>query len=173
MDGTDLHHVDWKHVSVPGAVCGSARPIQLAGTALIRSRLWPWWPRVVVSGGPPVTYGDVTGDGRDEAAFVVECSNGGGTADGQIAFAAVVYTGSAHNVRVLGIVTPRQPFQALAVIPVPLLNVTLRHGEVISHEFWYGPHDGTCCSSGRATTTWRYRHGALTPRRTVVTRKPH
>jgi hypothetical protein len=117
-----------------------------------------------------VAYGDVTGDGRDEAAVVINCSNGGGTADGQIAFGAVIYTGSAKSVRVLGIVTPRQPF--LPSTPhAPLLQVTLRRGKVISHEFWYRPGDGTCCMSGRATTIWHYRHGTLAPGRTFVTHK--
>jgi hypothetical protein len=178
VSGDNIRRVAWKYVTVPGAVCGSATPIRLGrsrvlglGGAVIRSRLWPWWARVEVAGGGPAAYGDVTGDGKDDAALIINCANGGGTADGQIAFSAVIFTGSANSVRVLGIVTPRQPF--LPSTPhVPLLQVTLRRGKVISHEFWYGPSDGTCCMSGRATTIWRYRHGTLAPGRTMVTRKP-
>ncbi|HET8821322.1 MAG TPA: hypothetical protein VFM57_07220 [Thermoleophilaceae bacterium] len=178
VPGDNLRRIAWKHVTVPGAVCGSAAPIRLGrsrvlgpGGAVVLSRLWPWWARIEVAGGGPAAYGDVTGDGKDEAALIVNCANGGGTADGQLAFAAVIYTASANSVRVVGIVTPRQPF--LPSTPhVPLLQVTLRRGEVISHEFWYGASDGTCCSSGRATTVWHYRRGTLAPGRTVVTRKP-
>jgi hypothetical protein len=178
IPGDNLHQVAWKHATVPGAVCGSAAAIKLRQNpilgpgAAIRSRLWPWWARLgVAGGGSPPVYGDVTGDGREEAALIINCANGGGTADGQIAFAAVVYTGSEDKLRVLGIVTPRQPF--LPSTPhVPLLQVTLRRGEVISHEFWYGQNDGTCCATRRATTIWHYRDRTLKPGRTTLTRNP-
>ena len=175
--GDNLHRIAWKYATLPGAVCGSAAPIKMRQNpvvgpgAVIRSRLWPWQSRVGVAGGSPAVYGDVTGDGRDEAAITINCANGGGTADGQIAFATVIYTGSANTVRVLGIVTPRQPFLPTTT-HVPLLQVTLHRGVVISDETWYGPNDGTCCGSGRATTVWRYLNGVLKPGRTIVMQKP-
>jgi hypothetical protein len=166
-----LRGLDWANTTLPGAVCGATQPIHLHhDVAFVRSTLYPWFPRIEVGAGD-VAYGDVDGDGREEASVIVDCSNGGGTADGQLAFSAVVLTAKANAVHVLGLVTPRQPFDP-AVPHVPLLRVELRRGEVISHEFWYGPHDGTCCQSGRATTVWRYVHGHLRPGRTVVTRKP-
>jgi hypothetical protein len=125
---------------------------------------------MVDAGWNPVVYGDLDGDGNDEAALVVGCSNGGGTADAYLAYAQVVFKARARSPRALAIVTPQQRPRP-NVLPT-LLQVTIRRGEVIAHEAWYGPNDGTCCPSGRSTTTWRYGHGTLRPVRTVVERKP-
>jgi hypothetical protein len=89
----DLRAVDWRRVLVPGAACGATQPIRLDprsewGDAFVRSAARPWWSAVEVAAGPTgVRYGDLDGDGRDEAALVVVCSNAGGTAAGQLAFA--------------------------------------------------------------------------------------
>jgi hypothetical protein len=100
------------------------------------------------------------------------CSNNGGTADGQIRFADVVFSGSATSVRPVGLITPRQPHSSNGS-HVPLLGkVKWVDGRIVVAEYWYGPNDPTCCASGRATTTWAYRTGKLTAVRTVVTKRP-
>ena len=53
-------------------------------------------------------FGDLDGDGRDEAALSVVCANGGGTAGGQLAFSAVIFKAVGRSFRVIGIVTPPQ-----------------------------------------------------------------
>lgn len=168
----NLRAVNWRNITLPGAVCGAQRTIQLRhGAGFVYSVGHPWWPAVVVSDGP-ATYGDLTGDGRDEAAVVVSCSNGGGTADGQLAFAAAIFAAVGHSLRLIGVLSPRQPFEATTP-HVPLVaSVRLLPGRAIVHEGWYGPPDGTCCGSGKATTVWRYVHGELTPSHTTVTRPP-
>ena len=131
------------------------------------------WPRVDVEAlwqGSRVVYGDLDGDGSDEVALIVQCNNGGGTADGQLAFVAVIYTSGTHGPRVVGAVTPQ--VQGNLGDHVPLLEVSLRRGEVVSHEFFYGTADGTCCASGRATTIWKYARGKLRVASVKITKKP-
>jgi len=170
----DLHAVNWRNATIPGVVCGAAGPIRLhAATAVVHSTRFAGWPLVEVDTlwqGSRVVYGDLDGDGADEAALIVYCNNGGGTADGQLAFAAVVYTAGRHVPRVLGVVTPQ--VRGNLGDHVPLLEVSIRRGEVVSHEFFYGTADGTCCASGRATTIWRYVDGRLRVASVKVTKKP-
>lgn len=122
------------------------------------------------SGWNPVVYGDVDGDGEDEAALVVGCNNGGGTAAGFLAYAQVIFTAGKTSPRVVGIITPQQRPNPKA-LPT-LLQVTIRRGTIVAREAWYGPSDGTCCPSGRSTTTWRSVNGSLSPVTTVVQKKP-
>jgi hypothetical protein len=171
----DVRALDWRKVALPGGVCGSSRPIRPPRRdleAFIRpdvNLLW-WNPVWVYSWSHPV-FGDIDADGRDEAALQVVCANGGGTADGQLAFSAVIFKLAGSSLRVLGIIRPRQPAFAPAD-HVPVMDVTaLRPGRIVTTEAWYGPYDGTCCGSGRARTTWIYRGGALQPR-TTVEREP-
>jgi hypothetical protein len=168
----DLHAVDWGSVTLPAVVCGATDPIHLRhGTAFVHSASKPWWPAVLVQTGP-VSYGDLDGDGRDEAAVGVDCNNGGGMAAGQLGFSSVIFSTRAGRLRVLGVVAPRQPLD-LEASHVPLLGrVEILTGKVIAQEAWYGPHDGTCCPSGRAATVWRYTKGTLRPSRTVVVVSP-
>jgi hypothetical protein len=169
---SDVHQVDWANVTLPGSVCGASHAIHLHRHLAVvvsnrwgkrwRSAAWPAWPRVTVDAGwNPVVYGDIDGDGKDEAALVVGCNNGGGTAGGFLAYAQVIFTAGKKSPRVFAILTPQQrPYPN--VLPT-LLQVTIRRGEVIAHEAWYGANDGTCCPSGRSTTTWRYANGTLRP----------
>jgi hypothetical protein len=168
----DLHAVRWSAVALPGAVCGATHTIRVRHRlALVRSFARPWWPRVEVYAGD-VFYGDLDGDGQDEAAVDVYCANGGGTAAGILSSASVIFTAVGRSLQVVGIVTPRQPLD-LDVGQAPSVGrVEIRRGEVIAHEHWFGPHDGDCCASGRANTIWRYAQGRLRPSRTIVVRKP-
>jgi hypothetical protein len=175
----DLHAVDWRRIALPGAVCGSSRPIRPSihdhvPEAFVHADVdLVWWNPVWVYSWSKPVFGDLDGDGRDEAALGVVCANGGGTADGQLAFSEVVFQAFGRSLRVLGILTPRQsPFDPHAT-HVPLSHVAaIKRGEVVVSEAWYGDYDGTCCPSGRATTVWVYRHGMLSPARTMILPKP-
>ena len=126
---------------------------------------------VRVAAAYDVTYGKLGGVGPAASVDAV-CSNNGGTADGQIRFAGVVFSGSATNVRPVGLLTPQQPLRSKAS-HVPLLGkVKWARGRIVVAVYWYGPNDPTCCASGRATTTWAFRTGKLTAVRTVVTKRP-
>jgi hypothetical protein len=168
----DIHKVDWANVSVPGSVCGATHLIRLhKGRAVVDSRRWPSVPRVTVDAGwNPVVYGNLDGVGQDEAALVVGCNNGSGTADGFLAYAQVIFTTAGKSLRVIGVVTPKQPRKANR-LPT-LVTVKIRRGKVIAQEAWYGPNDGTCCPSGRTTTVWTYAHGALRAGAPRITQAP-
>lgn len=166
----NIHATDWNAVTLPGAVCGAGRPIHLVkGQADVASSRWAGVHRVVVSREPTVAYGDLSGSGQDEAALGVICSNAGGTAAGQLAFAQVVFGLTGSSLRVIGIVTPRHPDPGRHPA---LLTAKVVLGAVIVTELFYGPHDGDCCPSGRAKTYWLFIHGGLTPQTTVVTKQP-
>ena len=176
LSSDDLHLVDWRNIPVPATACGTAQPVRLhRGTGFAHSLVYPWWSVIDVGAAwerDVVSYGDVDGDGRDEAAVAVSCGNGGGTAAGQLAYATVIFTAERNSLRVLGIIRPRQPLGPTAVAVPIVSRVHIRRRAVIAPEAWYGPEDGTCCPSGRARTIWRYSKGQLRPVRMIVERQP-
>lgn len=174
-----LRAVGWQNETLPGAVCKASNPIrlhnhiaQISHTGFGDVDSFGSDPDLVrVAAAYDVTYGQLGGVGRAAAVDVV-CSNDGGTADGQIRFADVIFSGSATSVRLVGLITPRQRHSS-NVSHVPLLGkAKWVDGRIVVAEYWYGPNDPTCCASGRATTTWAYRTGKLTAVRTVVTKQP-
>ncbi|MGP0050827.1 MAG: hypothetical protein ACLPZR_18570 [Solirubrobacteraceae bacterium] len=174
-----LQAVGWQNETLPAAVCKASSPIRLhnhiaqishTGFGDVNS-FGSDADLVRVAAAYDVTYGQLGSVGPAAAVDVV-CSNNGGTADGQIRFADVVFSGSATSVRPLGLITPRQPHSS-HMSHVPLLGkVKWVDGRIVVAEYWYGPNDPTCCASGRATTTWAYRTGTLTAVGTVVTKRP-
>jgi hypothetical protein len=118
----------------------------------------PWWNPVEVEWGYRPVFGDIDGDGRDEAAVDVTCDNGGGTADGQLEFSTVVFKADGNRLRALGVIPMEQPLDVRAGhVPVGRA-LRIEQGRVTTSEYWYGPFDGTCCGSGHAEVTWTYRH---------------
>jgi hypothetical protein len=167
VNATNIRAVDWSDVSVPGSVCGAEKPIRLHdGGAVVESAVEPWWPAVGVNSWLKTSYGELAG--RQVAVIYLYCSNRGGTADGELAFAAVVYTLKAHTLSVLGVLTPRQPLSPNASQVPSLSRVTIRAGEVIAQEYWYAPGAGPAGEGQFARTFWKLRGGVLTPVRTVV-----
>jgi hypothetical protein len=116
-------------------------------------------------------YGDVDGDGHDEALVPLWCNNNGGTADGALLYSLAVFTGRAGSVQPIGLITPRQ--QPPDELPTLLLVSRVSPGQIVIDETWYGPKDGTCCPSGTATTTWTYTSGQLEVATSTVTAQPH
>ena len=170
----NLRRVDWGDVTLPASVCGMSNgPIRLRNYAAYGpSHRWPGqWLVAVDAGWSRVVYGNLGPHGTHQAAaLVVDCTNGGGTADSVLAYAQVVFTSVGNSLSVVGVVTPRK--RSHDQMPT-LLTVTIRPDEVVAHEAFYGGIDGTCCPSGRATTIWRYTHGRLVAGRPTVTKAPH
>lgn len=174
-----LHAVHWANATLPGLACDSASPIKLknhdaripqTGFGNVNSS-GADHDLVVVYGAYRVTYGRLAGAGPAAAVDVV-CSNNGGTADGQIRFADVIFGQSAHDIKPFGLITPQQPGRD-PIDHVPILGkVSWMNGKIVVHEFWYGPRDSTCCATGRAVSTWAYRGGRLAVVKTVVTKQP-
>jgi len=166
----DLHAIDWNKAVVPGSVCGADHPIELhTGYATVRSHRWPAVPRVSVDRGR-VVYGDLNGDGRDDAALQIVCANLGGTAAGQLAFAVVVYSPGLRAPTVIGVLTAVLRSTGRHV-PI-LVPDSIGHGKVTVTEYSYGPHDADCCPTGQATTVWQFENGTFRPASTHVQRRP-
>src|SRR5580693_8600888 len=148
-----LQTVGWQNETLPGAACDANSPIRLhnhvaqishTGFGDVNSS-GSNRDLVQVAAAYDVTYGQLGGVGPAVAVDVV-CSNNGGTADGQIRFADVVFSGSAASVHPVGLITPRQPHPAKAG-HVPLLGkVKWVDGRLVVAEYWYGPKDPTCCA---------------------------
>jgi hypothetical protein len=168
---------NWLGATVPGAICRGSRPVHLRnGSAVARltrksDGQWHAWPRIYLTEERPVVYGSLAG--HSAAAMNVGCNNGGGTADGYMAYADVIYIARPHETpRLIGIVRPHiRPWGGKTWLASPL-SVAFRGDELIAHEFFYGGSDGTCCASGRATSIWRFAHGRLKRLRTTITHRP-
>jgi hypothetical protein len=172
----DLHRIHWNGVTLPGAACDAPSPIHLHdGRALVT----PVPARfahdsfgaqhglaVFAAGREGVTYGDLAGAGSEAAGVRVDCTNGGGSADGELMFSWVIFAAAGSRPSVLGIVTARvQPAHELPT----LMTIAIAPGRITVHESFYGPGDPTCCSSGRATTIWTYAERALQPGTPAIT----
>ncbi|MDQ6948989.1 MAG: hypothetical protein M3256_22695 [Actinomycetota bacterium] len=164
----NLHKVDFTTVTIPGSVCHAPGQITLHGSS-------PTYGTAVVQGsadGPVdvgasadrVVFGDLDGDGRDEAALNVVCEVlNSGTAAGQTSEASVVFTGAGGTLHVVGVVVPTQPKAAVGA-HVPLVEVVeITKGQVVANEAWYASQDADCCSSMHMVTTWTLSGGQLTP----------
>jgi hypothetical protein len=175
---SNLHRLDWSTVSLPGGVCGSSRPIRLHRRgSVVEAFIHPdvdllWWNPVVVQGpwGRP-TFGDLDGDGRDEAALDVFCANGTGLEIGILSSSSVVFRAVGRSLRVVGVLGSRLRFQEFDRAPRSYVEA-MRRGRVIVGTSWHGRYDGTCCPSGRARTVWKYERGRLHPGRTQIVEPP-
>ena len=172
----DLHKVDWATVTLPGSVCGAPRPIRLhhqpglpaaAGTAFVTPipRRWSgdafYGKRGVTvdTGWNPVVFGNLAGDAGEIAALIVDCNNGGGTADGVLAYAWVIFSGRGDRLSVVGVVTAQahHPPGELATT----IEIAISPGKITSNEFWYFINDPLV--GHWATTVWTYARGTLRP----------
>jgi hypothetical protein len=135
------------------------------GYALITSDRWAddWQgleptvvPRQVQVGlGEPVSYGDLDGDGRDEAAIALWCANGGGTAGGQLEQGIAVMTPGGKAPSLFGIIATVTPAPDVHAPYFDNSKTEIEDPAIKVEEVWYGPTDGTCCPTGRTVSTWR------------------
>jgi hypothetical protein len=179
---TDLHQVDWGNVTIPGGWFRGPASVKLHdGTAkgvptTIPNPLTNTNNETEeVSAAPDqVVYGDLDGDGRDEAAMYV-LVNPVGVAAADRAAGWVVFRGGSNGPEVIGVATPRvHPYNTWdpegkdAHIPL-LKSAEIQRDRVVVQEFYYQSSDATCCPSGRATTTWSFSNGGLAPGTPQVT----
>jgi hypothetical protein len=172
---TPSHSVDWKSITVPGAVCHATQPIRLRqGVATIPA------PPGVQAGTSEVTvrewafaHGDLYGREDDAAAVNVWCANTGGTADGQIENSWVLFRADKSRPQLVATLTPQRPSvpgNHVAYFDTTPGGIQIRPGTIRVKEVWYGPEDGTCCPTGRATTVWSLNDsGTLTSKTTIQT----
>jgi hypothetical protein len=175
LPASDIHRVDWRRIVLPGGACGSSRPIRarrrdrFGAIASIDGDVnLPWWNTVVVSWRRHAVFGDLDGDGRDEAALDVACANDGGTASGQLRFSAVIFKADGRRLHALGVIPVEAPLDIRAAhVPVGFVK-RIGSGGVVMKESWYGPYDTTPGGSGESVVTWRYESGRFVPTDTRI-----
>ncbi|GGU44753.1 hypothetical protein [Lentzea flava] len=154
----DLRSVDWRQATLPAGFCHVGKPVRLSdGTARATSELWG---SVEVFLDVDVHYGDVDGDGREEAAISLGCDNGGGTASSQLAFGFAVVRSARGALEVVGEITPTTMRDDATHVPL-LSEPKFEKGAITVKELWYRPSDANCCPSGASLTRWWLRDGAL------------
>jgi hypothetical protein len=167
---------DWQNIEIPASVCGVEGDVQLHnGRATLASSRYPEYPKVGISVSVSayddgVVYGDLDGDGMDEAGVSAWCDNRGGTAGGQLGQEWIIFTGY-KPVRAIGSVTPQHGSEPNH-IPYIGRDPIIGQGRIVALESFYGDHDGTCCPTGEAITTWTYEGGRLAVLETRVLRQP-
>jgi uncharacterized protein YecT (DUF1311 family) len=127
--------------------------------------------QVALEVGEPVRFGDLGDDGVVEAVVPVWCTNGGGTASGQLGQGLVVFTMSHGQPAAMGVITTSQP----DTYHTPYFDnskTRIDADGITVEEVWYGERDGTCCPTGRAETVWRFTGATLVPEATRVTAGP-
>jgi hypothetical protein len=108
-----------------------------------------------------VTFGDVDGDGREEAVLLIDSNLGG--------------AGTSLDGYVFGL----QDGRPLLREHVPggdrgdggIESVSISSGHVIVRRFELGPRDGACCPSRVSIERWRWENGHLVKEAVVAVRK--
>jgi len=156
----DIRTVNWDEATLPGNFCDVDELVQFhAGEALAQSSSYGE-THLTVEEMTDTVYGDLDGDGKEEAVVPIGCDNNGGTASGQLAFGAVAVQADEGELRSLGSITTKvNPDDALHVTLISGLRI--RPGAVEVDESWYRPSDSTATPSGTATTTWTLTSGTL------------
>ena len=176
MVALDLRKVDWPTVTLPGSACDGSQPIRLHrptvnarywprddGTAFVRRIPRQWAGDFFATSGltiitGPVVYGDLDGSGHADAALMVDCTNGSGTADGEIAFSWVIFSGRHDRLSVVGVLSARAHHPSTD--PPTVINIAIRPGKITAWEYW----DFHLPGSGHwAATIWSFSHGTLRP----------
>ena len=173
----DLRSVNWAGATLP-PVCGGSQPIQLhrlgSSLALIAvgyvtpiPRRWSgdaFYGRHSVqvwAGWEHPVYGQLGGDAGEVAALAFSCTNGGGTADGELLNGYVVFSGAESRLSVVGVVTARARHPPSD--PVSTVAVSIGLGRITAHESWslYEPKHPLSEVGYWATTIWTYANGNL------------
>lgn len=158
----DLRSFDWDNASVDTSFCGGQGSETLEGGKgfVYTTEFPPHWI-VDISLAEPIVYGDLTGDQRDEALVPLWCTNGGGTAAGQLAYGIEVFTSADGDVEYLGTIEPEPPQSPQHTSYIDDAKTTVEKGRVVVEEVFYEPKDSTCCPTGRRTSTWMVQDGRV------------
>ncbi|MEV6237337.1 hypothetical protein [Lentzea sp. NPDC051838] len=158
----DLRDVDWQQATLTADFCDVANPVALRnGEADATSAIWGEII-VFVNTAKPVWYGDVDGDGRDEAAVNLGCETGGRTAAAQLAFGLVVVRSRDGALELVGEISTTTMRDDAPHVPL-LSEPQFSRGGITVKELWYRPSDANCCPTGVSLTRWSVRDGTLKP----------
>jgi hypothetical protein len=163
----DLHTLDWRNAKIPGTLCRAPGFIRLHDGAASNVPSTfdgpePNMAQDVSADTKRVAYGDITGDGKDEAALPVLCMNHNSTAAGQTAMGVLIFDGSGNRLRLVATLIGQQRRSGE---PPNFLEVRqMAHdtvGKVVAVESFYAPTDFNSCPTGRALDAWLYKDGKI------------
>lgn len=156
----DLRDVDWQQATLPAEFCGVETTVTMRnGEVRATSTTWGevgLWVNAV----KPVWYGDVDGDGQDEAAVNVGCDNRGGTASSRLAFGLVVVRSRDGVLELVGEIATTTMRDDAPHVPL-LTEPQFSRGGITVKELWYRPSDANCCPTGASLTRWSLLDGTL------------
>jgi hypothetical protein len=155
----DLLSADWSGACVPGDFCGIDHSVQLVDGEGVGETSKYGTGYITLT--DEVVEADLDGDGLPDVALEVWCTNGSGTAAGQLGHGYVVFTAARGDTDPVGTVSPRMTPPDVHVSLISRIEIST--GRILVHELWYRDSDPTCCPSGTATTTWEYVEGELSP----------
>ncbi|MDT0385972.1 hypothetical protein [Streptomyces dubilierae] len=171
----DLEVHDWRNAAIPGGLCRHQGSISLRdGMATNVSSTFdgpePNMPQDVAAFTDEVVYGDLTGDGRWEAALPVVCANHDSTLAGQRSMGVMVFDGATGRLHHIGTLTSQQP--RLGGPPNKIRIERITQGLITATETFYGTADANCCPTGLADSTWHFTRGKLVPASSSVRATP-
>ncbi|WP_435157620.1 hypothetical protein [Amycolatopsis sacchari] len=156
----DLATVDWAEAVVPGDLCLTPQPVQLHdGTATVVDE--QWGNLIYSLGDRRPTYGDLTGDGQEEAGIDVYCVPEGAGGSAVISRGFLIFDGSSGAYRSIGAITavhPRAPGLAQPFVE----SIEIEPGRITAHEKFFAESDPSCCPGNDAVTTWTFDGTSLT-----------
>ena len=115
---------------------------------------------------PARSFGDVNGDGLEDAALVLECSRGG-----QAVPMGWIYTLDGSGPRPLaGVSLDPDALPTSGVLDTSLTNVRISGAKVITDWDVYVDGDALCCPTRTAVVIWAWTDGGLTPGEPTLSR---
>ena len=156
----------WPETPVTARFCGVSSLVTIqGGKGSAPSTVWGYVQLHGPSDGDQVTKMD--GQPYPTALVPVSCSNGGGTAAGQIGFAFEIVQLRDGKLVSLGEATAR--YDPESASHTSLLVIDRVEGSTFTiGESFYRTMDATCCPSGRAETTWTIDNDGLRPSTTHI-----
>jgi hypothetical protein len=165
-----VRSVDWRNMTYPGDACGPTNTP--AGGYVVHDGQGPAVGEITNSGqdafvaesidaGDTVGYGDLTGDGRDEAVVSVFCRSGG-SFKWSVPWLYTTDPAAAGGIRRLTAVDP-PPGAALHVGPRFLVSAVIEAGRLTTSWSAVTETDPVCCPTKLVTFHQRWTGSALTP----------
>lgn len=163
VSGPGIRDVDFSSVAVPGSVCREALRFSQPSEIPIdrgRSPVLDLARMTQVTVEPDVVYGDLDGDGADEAVVRTSCTFGANGVDETVLVWSLDERGRPVPVAEVGEPDP----SVTGELPGRVVDVAVDRGALDVTWTRYADDDPNCCPSLEATVTYDLVDGELVPR---------
>jgi LppP/LprE lipoprotein len=155
----DIHAVDFGEVAPPGSACAEGlrfTPPAAIPVARGRSSVLDIGRVTRLEVDPDVAYGDLDGNGKDEAVVHVVCTYGANGAED------TVHVWTQRRGRPVHVASLTEPPQSVTgALPPAVAGVAVRGSQVAVTWTRYGADDPNCCPSQLATVMYELDGDAL------------